>query len=157
MTGLLWKRDALRPLLAAGAALMLVVAPARAEPGPTIQLNPADDSRGRFEVVGLDPAAAAALAQAEFGPDQWSGLFAVYTVPVNAPEATSQLPILGKYRVTPGVVHFEPRFPLEPGLVYRARFDPSKLPDARGVEPRTSRSWWRSLSCRRNPPPRQPA
>jgi hypothetical protein len=129
------KRDALRSLLAAGAALMLIVAPARAEPGPMIQLNPAGESRARFEVVGIEPAALAALAQAEFGPDQWLGLFAVYTVPTDAPATPAEIPILGKYQVSAGTLQFAPRFALERGLVYRARFDPARLPipTARGA------------------------
>ena len=135
---------------------MLVVTPARAEPGPAIHWNPAGEPRARFEVVGLEPTATAALAQAEFSPDQWSGLFAVYVVPANAPLTNSQLPILGKYRVSAGVLQFEPRFPLEPGLVYRARFDPTKLPGARG-RPKESPIVVAEFSCRRNPPRRQPA
>jgi hypothetical protein len=82
-------------------------------------------------VVGLDPAAMAALAAADIEPDQWSGLFAVYT---RAAERNGLLPILGKYRVAAGVLQFEPRFPLEPDVAYRARFDASKLPTARGAD-----------------------
>ena len=35
--------------------------------------------------------------------------------------------ILGSYRVERDVLRFQPRFPLEPGLRYRAVFDPAKL------------------------------
>ena len=36
--------------------------------------------------------------------------------------------MLGTYRVQPGALRFEPQFPLEPGLSYRAVFHPDQLP-----------------------------
>ena len=33
-------------------------------------------------------------------------------------------PLLGTYRRDSGVLRFEPRFPIEPGVRYRAEFDP---------------------------------
>jgi hypothetical protein len=36
--------------------------------------------------------------------------------------------MLGAYRISSDVVRFEPQFPLEPGLVYRAVFRPDRLP-----------------------------
>jgi hypothetical protein len=113
--------------------LIIVVTPARAESGATIRLNPPGERRAGFEVVGLESAAAAALARAEFGLDRWSALFSVFVVPANSPIAKSQSPMLGTHRVESGVLRFQPRFPLEPGLVYRAQFDPAQLPTAQGA------------------------
>jgi hypothetical protein len=53
-------------------------------------------------------------------------------VPAATPKDDAALPILGRYRVEAGALQFQPRFPLERGLVYRARFDASKLPGAVG-------------------------
>jgi hypothetical protein len=40
--------------------------------------------------------------------------------------------MLGVYRVQPDSLRFEPQFPLEPGVAYRAVFRPDQLPGARG-------------------------
>jgi hypothetical protein len=39
-------------------------------------------------------------------------------------------PMLGSYRVTDGLVRFQPQFPLQRGVAYRAVFRPSRLPGA---------------------------
>jgi hypothetical protein len=90
-------------------------------------LNPPGDRRAAFEVTGLQVRALLALAQIPLSPDQWQALFAVSTVPPESSGAESLPPLLGSYRVDGGVLRFQPRFPLEPGVVYRARFDPGKL------------------------------
>lgn len=136
MSGRIPRGNRLRPVLrvAAGVALWLTVnAPGRADPGLSIRLNPPGDRRAAFEVVGLDPVDAAALAGDEFRPDQWSALFAVSTVSRDVRGMGALPPILGKYWVEAGIVRFQPRFPLEPGLVYRASLDVSRLPSARGA------------------------
>jgi len=38
--------------------------------------------------------------------------------------------MLGRYRIHSGLVSFEPQFPLDPGVVYRAVFRPGQLPAA---------------------------
>jgi hypothetical protein len=106
---------------------MLAAGPARAQPAPSIRLSPPGDRRGCFEVDGLPPTALPALDRIPLSPDQWRALFAVSTVPSGSPDATSLPPLLGSYRIDSGVLRFQPRFPLEPGVVYRARFDPGKL------------------------------
>jgi hypothetical protein len=87
-----------------------------------------------FEVAGLDDANLRALAEARWAPDRWAALFAVY-VDHGAP-ASGQPAVLGSYAVKDGLLRFEPRFPLTPGLRYRAIFEPSHLPrpaEARAV------------------------
>jgi hypothetical protein len=120
-----------RPSLSAAAVLALGCAlglsPVRAGTGPSIRLNPPDDRRAAFEVIGLEAAQLAALGRDEPGAGEWAARFAVFTVPAGEAGAPSPLPILGSYRVTEGVLRFQPRFPLEPGVRYRARFDPAKF------------------------------
>jgi hypothetical protein len=41
-------------------------------------------------------------------------------------------PMFGDYRVQSGALRFEPQFPLEPGVKYRAIFHPDQLPGQRG-------------------------
>jgi hypothetical protein len=41
--------------------------------------------------------------------------------------------MLGAYSVQSGALRFEPQFPLEPGLSYRAIFQPDQLPGERGL------------------------
>jgi hypothetical protein len=130
LTGCLRQTWALRPLLAAaGVALgtVLGAGSARAQPTPSIRLNPPGDRRAGFEVTGLQPTALLALDRIPLSPDQWRALFAVSTVPSGSPETNSLPPLLGAYRIDGSVLRFQPRFPLEPRVVYRARFDPGKL------------------------------
>jgi hypothetical protein len=97
-------------------------------------MNPPGEPRAAFEVIGLDPAALTGLAPGRTGAETWSPLFAVVTVPGDSPPVAPRPSILGTYRVEveSGVIRFQPRFPLEPGVVYRARFDPSGLPAGAG-------------------------
>ena len=90
---------------------------------PRIRLLREPSGRGRavFEVSGLDPAALAALEKAPPGAERWSGIFAVY---VEVPgRSGDDLPaVAGSYEFEGGVLCFQPRYPLEPGLSYRAIF-----------------------------------
>lgn len=97
-------------------------------PALTIRLrgSPADGSPARFEVQGLSAAELANLAEADWDSDRWQALFAVY---VDAPprEAADMPAVMGTYDVRAGALGFTPRFPLSPGLTYRAVVDPSGL------------------------------
>jgi len=106
---------------------------------PSIRLN---DKAGRqaparFEVVGLSPAMLAQLSKAKWDTEQWHALFAV-RVASNSAEGTDQPAVLGAYRIDAGVLCFEPRFPVEPGIRYRAVFEPSRLPGAKANQPSIS-------------------
>ena len=72
---------------------------------------------GAFKVVGWQPGASP--------PDGWSKLFTVRSGADGSP------PMLGAYAVEAGALVFKPRFPLEPGLTYRATFH---LPEGGFVE-----------------------
>jgi hypothetical protein len=67
---------------------------------------------GAFKVVGWSPP----RTQPAKG---WVSVFAVYTGSGEVP------PLLGSYRIEGGALVFQPRFPLAPGVEYRAVFYPS--------------------------------
>jgi hypothetical protein len=120
-------RIAVIPLLVSG-----LVLPNGQAPPVTIRLNEAarPGSTASFDVVNLKPADLETLAKVKWQRDQWIALFAV-VVDGGSPAAQAQrLPLLGSYQVHDGVLRFEPRFPLEPGLRYRATFHPSKVPNS---------------------------
>jgi hypothetical protein len=78
------------------------------------------------EVTGLSADSLQTLAR--WKPAQWQQVFSVHAG--GSPTAIDpSLPaMLGAYRISSDVVRFEPQFPLEPGLVYRAVFRPDRLP-----------------------------
>src|SRR5262249_37863415 len=55
-------------------------------------------------------------------------LFPVYTGQEDSNNASTLPPMLGVYRVESNALRFEPKFPLEPGLTYRAVFHADQLP-----------------------------
>jgi hypothetical protein len=119
------------------AAWAAAVAPTRAAKGdaakgPVIRLTHKAEAgaRATFDVVGLDAASLAELAEAKPEPGQWAALFAVYVDSEPRAERADQPPVLGSYRVEDGVLRFEPRFPPAAGLRYRAVFNPARLPKA---------------------------
>jgi hypothetical protein len=115
-------------MLALGAASLAAQSP------PTIRLNPGPDgdlTRTTFDVDGLDGAALAALAEAELSAEGWSDLFAVTVDRGAGEQRAAPPPIVGTYRIVGAAVRFTPRFPLAPGLRYRAVLDPARLPGAR--------------------------
>jgi hypothetical protein len=83
---------------------------------------------GTFEVSGLDDANLRALAEARWEPERWAALFAVYVDNGGAAERGDRPPLLGSYTVKDRQLRFEPRFPLVPGLRYRAVLEMSRLP-----------------------------
>lgn len=106
---------------------------AQAEPGdaasasPTIRLR-TEGKRQWFEVTGLHEADIVAIRQANLDTPRWQGFFSVSVV---AKQADAP-PMLGAYRIEADSVQFLPRFPLVPGLEYRARLDVAQLPGQTG-------------------------
>ena len=91
--------------------------------------DPTNAQKIVVEVVGLN---AATLQQAQrWQPSQWTRVFAVYA-------EAADVAMLGSYRVQAGIVRFEPQFPLEPGVTYRAEFRPGPLSKQANVAPLTS-------------------
>ena len=93
----------------------------------TIRLEEEAGSHPVFKVVGWNEIGLVQSEAANYGADQWQALFAVY-VEADRPSADSVPPILGSYRLEEGALIFQPRFPLEPGLRYRAVFNPMMRP-----------------------------
>ncbi len=79
------------------------------------------------EVIRANPDDVRAITRPEMTQDRWRSFLSVRVVRKESPEAGELPPLLGTYRVADGVLRFEPRFPLEPGLPYRAEFDPVRL------------------------------
>jgi hypothetical protein len=77
------------------------------------------------ELRGVDPSTLAALAKATRAPELCARLLTVRVA--GAAPADETPPLLGSYRVLAAVIKFEPRFPLERGIVYRAEVDPAAL------------------------------
>ncbi len=86
---------------------------------PTIQWNAREE---RVEVTGLAPAFCAAAAAADLTRDQWNLLLQASVVDERGRNAA---PMLGRHIVDGPLIAFVPRFPLRPGLKYRAVFDPA--------------------------------
>lgn len=98
---------------------------------PTVRLyvGPgADVTHAAFEVVGLAPDDLQRLQNTDWDAPQWNALFSVAVDVAPVLDTTPLTPILGAHAVRDQVLRFTPRFPLEPGLRYRAVFDPARLP-----------------------------
>lgn len=110
------------------APLLLCVVTAQAQ---TIRWIPdaANTNKIAVEVTGLK--AATLQSMQRWQPSQWQRLLAIYT-------ETANVAMLGTYRVRGKVLRFEPQFPLEPGLAYRAEFHPAQLPPRVNAPPLTS-------------------
>jgi hypothetical protein len=84
-------------------------------------------AKAAVEVVGADPAAVQALAGSGMTVERWNSILHVRVVPTTASKTPDQPPVWGSYRVADEIIRFEPRFPLEPGMMYSAEFDPVRL------------------------------
>jgi hypothetical protein len=91
-----------------------------------------DARRVSVEVSGLSAETVDGLRRASWDTARWQKLLAVYadqgdlTANINLP------PMLGAYRIGQAVLRFEPQFPLEPGVKYRAVFRSAQLPGMDG-------------------------
>ena len=89
-----------------------------------IRLEKGSAGDHRFKVVGWEALEQAQSEATDLTAAQWQGVFAVY-VDKDPLSKNSDLPaILGTYRIEDGILIFQPRFPLERGLRYRAIFNP---------------------------------
>src|SRR5262249_39992364 len=102
------------------------------EKGPSIRLHRPEGAKATFDVLGLEAAELAQLAKAKLEPGQWAALFAVYVENETKAERPA---VLGTYRIDNDVIHFEPQFPLTPGLRYKAVLDLSRLPGRAAGKP----------------------
>lgn len=94
--------------------------------------NPSRTNKVAVEVTGLSPATLQRLQQSDWKPEQWPRLLSIYAEQEDSPAGAGLPPMFGDYRVQSGALRFEPQFPLEPGVKYRAIFYPDQLPGQRG-------------------------
>jgi hypothetical protein len=87
--------------------------------------------RVTVQVSGLDTAALKALQHPAWKPADWRRLLAVYVEHGSSMRSPEMPAMLGRYLIHSDTLIFEPQFPLEPGLGYRAVFHPGQLPGAR--------------------------
>jgi hypothetical protein len=114
-------------ILVAGSLLAVWSLHAADRPGPSIRLSAAEP-RATIDVVGLDPNDLARLARAKLTLDEWKTLLAVRVASASPTDDPDRPAMLGSYRVEAGMLRFEPRFPLSPGVRYQAMFYPARLP-----------------------------
>ena len=81
-----------------------------------------------MEVSGLSAAVLNQLRTQAEEPAALQRWLAIYTEQTDWKANIGVPPLHGTYRVEPGVLRFEPQFPLEPGLSYRAVFRPVGMP-----------------------------
>jgi hypothetical protein len=84
-----------------------------------------DSKQTSIDVVGLRAADCKALRHAPLSRERWTAILAIR---VGQDAADRGPPMLGSHQVTEGILRFQPRFALKPGLHYRAVFDPSRIP-----------------------------
>ena len=93
---------------------------------------PADTNKIAVEVTGLSRVAVQELQQSDWRLEQWQQALAVYADQGDLIADIGLPPMLGAYRVASNLFRFDPQFPLEPGVNYRAIFHPDRLPGDRG-------------------------
>lgn len=92
---------------------------------PLLRLS--SDKPPVVEAAGLEPEQLKALAERKPTAEQWQALLAVYVE--REGDRAEQPAMLGSYRVAKGSLRFEPRFPLVPGVSYRAVLHLDRLPE----------------------------
>lgn len=80
------------------------------------------------EVSGLTGKNLRKLCAPVWQTQDWQRVLSVYARPADSTSAAELPGMMGSYSVANGLIRFQPTFPLEPGLTYRAVFRPSKLP-----------------------------
>jgi hypothetical protein len=94
-----------------------------------------DQGKARAEVTGVRSTVLAELRRAQWNPEQWQNLLAVY---VDQGDITAQIflpAMLGSYAVDDSALRFMPQFPLQRGIRYRAVFRPQNLPGGAAEKP----------------------
>ena len=86
-----------------------------------------DRARSWVELHDLDTVLLSTVNAPAMTTSRWNSIFWVHVVPEGKPASRDQPPVLGSYQVTGHVVRFQPRFGLEPGIRFRAEFDPDAL------------------------------
>jgi hypothetical protein len=88
------------------------------------------------EVLGIDEKQLRQLQETNWQADDWHKLLSVYAGQGDFVADMSVPAMLGSYRIEDGLIRFQPKFPLERGVAYRAVFRPARLPG--GVDIRSA-------------------
>jgi hypothetical protein len=94
--------------------------------------DPADTNKIGVEVTGLSAATVRELQRPDWKLAQWQQVLAVYADQGDLIADIGLPPMLGAYRVVSNLFRFDPQFPLEPGVNYRAIFHSDRLSGVRG-------------------------
>lgn len=86
-----------------------------------------NSTQALVEVTGLSEQAIRPLEGTRWQAEDWQQLFPVYAGG-SVSDGTDLPPMVGDYSIASGCIRFQPRFPVEPGITYRAVFRPSRLP-----------------------------
>ena len=124
----------------AGVTAHLQAAPAstRLEPPPSFSVrwvsSRTDTNRFSVEVSGLSAKVLEELQSSNWTMAQWQRVLSVYAEQGDMMADIGLPAMLGTYRVEAGVIRFEPQFPLDPAIHYRAVFRPENLPGAKSAK-----------------------
>jgi hypothetical protein len=113
--------------------------------------DPTDTNKIGVEVTGLGVRTVQELQKLEWERAQWQDVLAVYADQGDWIADIGLPPMLGAYRVASNWVRFDPQFPLEPGVNYRAMFHPDRLPGERGKSSDPITALFKTPSRRSNP------
>ena len=97
---------------------------------PVILLEKDRSGRDLFKVVGWHAVQETHAEARKLTLADWQEILAVYVEFDSEVEPAQLPPIAGTYRIEASDLIFQPRFPLEPGLGYRATFNPGWPQDA---------------------------
>lgn len=110
-----------------------------------------DTNKVVVEVSGLSAVALEELRRSNRKTTQWQSLLAVYAGQGDLVADVGLPPMIGAYRVQSGALRFEPQFPLEPDVRYRAIFHPDQMPGERDSGTRLITADFQAPSRESNP------
>jgi hypothetical protein len=87
-----------------------------------------NSNRPAVEVLGVNGATLQQLQGVNWQTRDWQEILSVYAGQSDFAADLSVPAMMGSYRVEDGLIRFQPRFPLERGVHYRAVFRPARLP-----------------------------
>ena len=89
--------------------------------------------KGTVDVSGLNPSSLQALQETNWTLSQWQRLLTVRVEQGDLLTDVGLPPMLGSYGIESNLVRFQPQFPLEADVKYRASFYPERLPGMSGL------------------------
>lgn len=81
-----------------------------------------------IEISGIDDRNLRELRQSGWDSSRWQQLLSVYAGQGDVISDAGLPAMIGNYHVATHTLRFDPQFPLEPGVSYRATFRPARLP-----------------------------